>query len=53
MTTLSYQEFKTKRIEFLNTQPNYLQNLENDFETSTKNMYDNYYLKGRIVKWAK
>jgi len=52
-STLTYQEFKTKRTNFLNTQPNYMQGLEDSFEESTQNMYNNYYLKGKIVKWAK
>lgn len=50
---LTYQEFKTKRINFLNNQPNYMQGLEENFEESTQNMYNNFYLKGRISKWAK
>jgi len=53
MKNLTYTEFKAKRTNFLNTQPDYLQGLEGDFETSTQNMYNNYYLKGRIAKWAK
>ena len=53
MKNLNYQEFKTKRIEFSNNQPSFLQGLESDFEISTKNMYNNYYLKGKAPKWAK
>jgi hypothetical protein len=53
MKNLTYTEFKTKRINFLNNQPSYMQSLEVSFEESTEDMYNNYYLKGRVAKWAK
>lgn len=53
MKTLNYTEFKNRRKEFLATQPEYMDGLELDFESSTRNMYNNFYLKGRIAKWAK
>ena len=51
-TLLSYTDFKTLRINFHNNQPTYLQNLESDFESSTKFAYK-FYLNGRVPVYAK
>ena len=52
-TQLTYSEFKAKRIEFQNARPLYTQGLEDNFEQMTKNIYNNYYLKGRVPSYAK
>ena len=52
-TKLTYNEFKTLRANFQSTRPTYTKGLESDFETMTRNIYNNYYLKGRIPQWAK
>ena len=52
-TQLTYSEFKKRRTNFEKSQPNYMQSSESSFEEMTKNIYNNYYLKGRIPSYAK
>ena len=51
-TQLTYNEFRTARINFNNSQDYYLQNIENDFEGVTKFAYK-MYLTGKIPTYAK
>ena len=46
-TKLTYEEFRTKRLEWDKKQPSYMQKAESDFENMTKHIYETYYLKGR------
>lgn len=39
-------------MNFNSNQPSYLQ-VESDFEGMTKNIYENYYLKGKVPQYAK
>lgn len=50
--TLTYSEFKARKINFRKTQPSYLQNLESDFNSITRFQYK-MYLNGKVPVYAK
>ncbi len=51
-TNLTLNEFKTKRINFINSQPIHLQSVEEDFDGVTKFAYK-MYLTGKVPVYAK
>lgn len=52
MKTLTYSEFRERRINFQATRPEYLKNIESDFENMTQFMYK-MYLQGKVPVFAK
>ena len=51
MTTqanMTFEDFRTERLEWSKTRPSYEQGLESDFESMTKFIYEKFYLTGKM-----